>query len=109
MLDIEKLDKEFTKILHSFSADDIQEWLDMDEKRTAFADERWVKMSVAERKSEILASNCGMLLDIALNDGSLDEAPEKQNRMSMAKLNVISPSMVKPRKASIRREKVIVA
>ena len=38
MLDIEKIGKEFTKILHSHTADDIQEWLDMHRKRIAEAE-----------------------------------------------------------------------
>ena len=37
MIDFKKLRKEFTKILHSYSADDLQEWLDMDRKRMALA------------------------------------------------------------------------
>ena len=38
MIDLMKLRKDFTKRLHSFSADDLQEWLDMDEKRMALVD-----------------------------------------------------------------------
>jgi len=100
MLDYNKLRKEFTEILNSYTADDLQEWLDMDEKRTAFADERWVKMSVAERKSEILASNCGMLLDIALSDGSLDEEDEPE-------IIVNNAFARKPRKTPVRRKKEV--
>ena len=37
MIDFKKLRKEFTKILHSYSADDLQEWIDMDRKRMALA------------------------------------------------------------------------
>jgi hypothetical protein len=38
MIDYKKLRKEFTELLHTFSADELQEWLDMDRKRMAQAE-----------------------------------------------------------------------
>jgi len=38
MLDLERLDKEFTETLHKYSANDLQEWLDMDRKRIALSE-----------------------------------------------------------------------
>jgi len=39
MIDFEKLRKDFTKRLHTFSADDLQKWLDMDKLRLAQAEQ----------------------------------------------------------------------
>ena len=38
MLDYKKLSKEVSKTIRSFTADELQEWLDMDRKRMALVD-----------------------------------------------------------------------
>ena len=78
MIDIEKLDKEATKIIRSFTREKLLEWVEMDKKRMAKADAEWAKMTKEERLSQIFASNCGMALDIALSNGSLNGAPKKR-------------------------------
>ena len=100
MLDLEKIDKQITEFLNSFSEADLQEWIEMDNKRRVQEDERWAKMSVAERKREIFQSNCGMLLDIALSDGSLDEEDEPE-------IIVNNAFARKPRKTPVRRKKEV--
>ena len=100
MLDLEKIDKQFTELLNSFSAEDLQECIDSYEREKAIEDERWAKMSVAERKREIFQSNCGMLLDIALSNGSLDEEDEPEIIANNAFAR-------KPRKVPVRRKKEV--
>ena len=80
MLDIKKLRKEFTEILHSYSADDLQEWFDSYDRRIALADMQ--------------------------ND--IDQAAPKP-RKAVTKLNGASQSMTKPRKVAVRQKKETVS
>ena len=80
MLDIKKIRREFTEILHSYSADDLQEWIDMDNKRMALVD---------------------------MQNG-IDQAAPKP-RKATTKLNGASQIVAKPRKVAVRRKKETVS
>jgi len=77
MLDIKKLNKEFTKVLNSISDEEFYAWNAAYDKKKALEDAKWERLTVEERYDQIFASNCGMALDIALSNGSLNGAPKK--------------------------------
>ena len=51
MLDIQKLRKEFKEILHSQTAEDLQEWLDMDRKRMAELEKKSSRLNGVIRRT----------------------------------------------------------
>ena len=82
MLDIKKLSEEFTEVLNSISDEEFQEWYDSYTKRKALEEEKWAQMTVEERYSQIFASNCGIAMEIALSDGSLNGMPRNTTAKS---------------------------
>ena len=78
MLDIEKIRKEIIKSIHSYSAEELHEWLDMHRKRIALAD---------------------------MQNGIDRTAPKP--RKAVTKLNGASQSTAKPRKTAVRQKAAI--
>ena len=101
MLNIKQLRKDCLKTLHSISDEDFYAWNAAYDKRKAKADAEWAKMTVEERYDQIFASNCGMALDIALSNGSLNGAPKKN--AAKPKLNGAPQSAAKTKGATIKK------
>ena len=101
MLDIKKLNKEFTKVLNSITDEEFNAWYASYTKRRAKEDAKWAKMTVEERFDQIFASNCGIALDIALSNGSLNGAPKKS--ASKPKHNGAPKSASKAKGATIKK------
>ena len=101
MLDIKKLNKEFTKVLNSISDEEFYAWNAAYDKKKALEDAKWERLTVEERYDQIFASNCGMALDIALSNGSLDGAPKKS--AAKPKLNGAPQSAPKAKDIPIKK------
>ena len=78
MLDIEKIDRESTKLIRSFTREKLLAWVDTYNKEVAEADEQWARMTPKERMSELFNSNCALAMELALSDGSLNATPKKR-------------------------------
>ena len=100
MLNIKQLRKDCLKTLHSISDEEFYAWNAAYDKRKALEDAKWDKMTVEERYEQIFASNCGIALDIALSNGSLNGSPKK----SVAKTTATAPktASAKPRTPQVR-------
>ena len=103
MLNVKKMREEFIEILNSISPEEFQEWLSSYRKEKALEEEKWAQMTVEERYSQIFASNCGIALDIALSNGSLNGAPKK-NASKPSKTSTLAqkPTIAKPRTTKVR-------
>jgi len=104
MLDFKKLRKECIETIRSYSADDLQAWIDMDRERMALEDAKWEKMTKEERMSQLFESNCGIAWEIAKQNGSLNGAP-KNPRKTIGKLNGVTQSTAKSKGVAIKKKK----
>ena len=80
MLDIKKLRKECMQTIHSYTREQLLEWVEMDRKRMALVD---------------------------MQNGIDQTAPKP--RKAVTKLNGASQSMAKPRKVAVRQKKETVS